>query len=53
VGAAVFDHTGHVIGGVSAATLTLEAAGSDGAVGPDVVKAAAEVSRALGANTSA
>jgi IclR family acetate operon transcriptional repressor len=44
-GAAVFDHTGHVVGAVSAATLTYEA---DQEVGEHVVHTAREISRALG-----
>lgn len=52
-GAAVFDHTGQVVGGVSAATLTYEAAEHpNDQVGPDVVAVAAQVSRALGATTA-
>jgi DNA-binding IclR family transcriptional regulator len=45
-GAAVFDHTGRVVGGVSAATLVLEAGVRD--VGPEVVTAARQISKALG-----
>ncbi|MDQ7908160.1 IclR family transcriptional regulator [Phytohabitans sp. ZYX-F-186] len=45
-GAAVYDHTGHVVGGVSAATLVLEA-GPD-QVGPEVVMTARQISKALG-----
>jgi IclR family acetate operon transcriptional repressor len=47
-GAAVIDHTGHVVGAVSAATLAYEAAGSDEEIGRQVAHAAREVSRALG-----
>ncbi|MFY1673833.1 IclR family transcriptional regulator [Plantactinospora sp. WMMB334] len=49
-GAAVYDHTGHVIGGVSAAALRYEAADQPAEeVGRQVVEAAGQVSRALGA----
>lgn len=49
-GAAVFDHTGQVVGAVSAVTLTYEAvAQPNDQVGPLVVEVAREVSRALGA----
>lgn len=44
-GAAVFDHTGRLLGGVSAATLAFDA--GDGA-GPAVRDAAREISRTLG-----
>jgi IclR family transcriptional regulator, acetate operon repressor len=48
-GAAVFDHTGQVVGAVSAATLTYEAAEpSNAQVGPYVVETARQVSKALG-----
>ncbi len=51
-GAAVYDHAGHVIGGVSAATLSYDTADQPGNdVGRQVVEAAAQVSRALGART--
>jgi DNA-binding IclR family transcriptional regulator len=46
-GAAVFDHTGHVVGGVSSATLSYDA-GSNSEVGPEVVAAARQISKALG-----
>jgi DNA-binding IclR family transcriptional regulator len=46
-GAAVFDHTGNLVGGVSAATLSHDAA-PNGDVGPAVVAAARQISRALG-----
>ena len=46
-GAAVFDHTGHLLGGISAATLAFEAAPND-EVGPLVVAAARQISRSLG-----
>jgi DNA-binding IclR family transcriptional regulator len=50
VGAAVFDHTGEVVGGISVATLTYEAASQpDEELGPVVRAAADEVSAALGA----
>jgi DNA-binding IclR family transcriptional regulator len=45
-GAAVYDHTGRPVGGVSAATLVLEAGVRD--VGPEVVAAARQISKALG-----
>jgi IclR family transcriptional regulator, acetate operon repressor len=45
-GAAVYDHTGRLIGGVSAATLVLEAGVKN--VGPEVVAAARQISKALG-----
>lgn len=45
-GAAVYDHTGHVVGGVSAATLVLEAGHRQ--VGPEVVATARQISKALG-----
>nr|MDT0661276.1 IclR family transcriptional regulator [Micromonospora sp. DSM 115978] len=49
-GAAVFDHAGHVIGGVSAAALSYEVGDQDPAeVGRHVLDAAAQVSRTLGA----
>ncbi|MEE6261127.1 IclR family transcriptional regulator [Plantactinospora sonchi] len=49
-GAAVYDHTGQVIGGVSAATLSYEATHQPShEVGRHVVETAAQVSRALGA----
>jgi IclR family acetate operon transcriptional repressor len=48
-GAAVFDHTGRVVGAVSAATLRYDAVEPPNEeVGPLVVAAAREVSRALG-----
>lgn len=47
-GAAVFDHTGHVVGAVSAATLAYEAIEPGDQVGRHVVHAAREISRALG-----
>jgi DNA-binding IclR family transcriptional regulator len=50
VGAAVFDHTGEVVGGVSAATLAHEAASArDDEIGPVVRATAERVSAALGA----
>lgn len=48
VGAAVFDHTGQVLGGLSVAALVYQ--DDPGHRGADVVRAAAEVSRALGAH---
>lgn len=48
VGAAVFDHTGEVVGGVSAAAL-VDLAGAPRDLPRLVVRAAAEVSRSLGA----
>ncbi|WP_282706732.1 IclR family transcriptional regulator, partial [Glycomyces tenuis] len=47
-GAAVVDHTGEVIGGISAVALAHEATGSDERLGREVVRAARAVSRALG-----
>lgn len=49
VGAAVFDHTGEVLGGVSAASL-VDLAKADEGLPALVTGAAAEVSRALGAS---
>ncbi|WP_203712446.1 IclR family transcriptional regulator [Asanoa siamensis] len=48
-GAPVRDHTGAVIGGISAVALTHDLTGGYDRLGPQVVEAAAAVSRALGA----
>jgi IclR family acetate operon transcriptional repressor len=48
-GAAVRDHTGAVIGGISAVALTHDLDGGYAGLGPQVVEAAAAVSVALGA----
>jgi DNA-binding IclR family transcriptional regulator len=48
VGAAVYDHSGEVIGGVSTAAL-VDLAETPGDLPELVVRAAADVSRALGA----
>jgi IclR family transcriptional regulator, acetate operon repressor len=47
-GAAVVDHAGHVVGAISAATLAHEVGEFGDEVGRQVVRAAREVSRALG-----
>lgn len=47
VGAAVRDHAGHVVGGVSVSTLRHDLADPE-QLGPAVIAAAAEISRALG-----
>lgn len=50
VGAAVFDHTGHVVAGVSISTLTHELSTADAEeLGPLVADTARDVSRTLGA----
>ncbi|NUR51975.1 MAG: IclR family transcriptional regulator [Hamadaea sp.] len=50
VGAAVHDHAGQIIGGLSVSTLRHEVAGEEAyALGPAVVAAAREASQALGA----
>jgi DNA-binding IclR family transcriptional regulator len=51
-GAAVFDHTGRLVGGVSAATLSYDAA-PNGEVGPEVVATARQISKDLGFTRSA
>jgi IclR family transcriptional regulator, acetate operon repressor len=49
IGAPVFDHTGAVMGGVSVSGLTFEISPEDKRLADEVVTAAREVSRALGA----
>jgi IclR family transcriptional regulator, acetate operon repressor len=51
-GAAVFDHAGRLVGGVSAATLSYDAA-PNGEVGPEVVVTARQISEDLGFTRSA
>jgi IclR family acetate operon transcriptional repressor len=48
VGAAIYDHTGEILGAVSAAALTYQ--DDPGNRGPEVAKAATKISQALGAH---
>jgi len=53
VGAPVFDHTGQVLGGISISALAMDMSRADlELLAPEVVKAAREVSSALGAPTA-